>query len=203
MKTSRKILVGTILVGLAGFAHAIPTTLTDPIVLYPSAPIGGTSVQLSYNLTAYGYDSTLHSLDSAFLSLVFTVSGQNQNQINNANASQITVSLAGQTSFTSTVGSFGTASPPVIEITSAALNFAEGLLNFSLTRGPNPGTVTLSQATLSVNASLRQAQEQPPETGAPANPGAGGPVNQIPEPGTLALLSLGLLGGVLIRRRKV
>ncbi len=198
-KIARNVLAAAVLTASFGAAHAIPTTLTEPLTLNSiEADVDTGDASFAYDLNSYGYDPLLHSLESALLSLVFAVSGRNANQIANANASIVTVSLPGQDDFSRSVASFN-AGTELVPITFEALNLVDGILDFSLTRSPNPGGVLLTSATLTVSVLPLAPNDSGGVTG------GGGidliPLSAVPEPGTLALLGISLLGGTLVRRR--
>jgi len=189
MKTTPNLIAAALLAGFVGAVQAVPATLTDPITLSQNLLVDSTAQSFTYDLADYGFDATLHSLDSAVLSLVFKVSGNNANQINRANASIVTIGLPGQTSLSASVASFNSLSS-LFQIGADALNFESGILNFTLARSPAAGGVTLTETTLTVAAS-------PLDNGSDN----GISLQSVPEPGTLALLGLGLLGVTLFRRR--
>jgi len=201
-KTMRKLLGGAILAGFVGVAQAIPTTLTNPITLNGlDTVINSGDASLSYDLNSYGYDPLLHSLDSALLSLVFTVSGNNKNQIANANASIVTISLPGQLDFSGSVSAFNSASE-LVPISFDALNYAGGILDFSLTRAPNPGGVMLTSATLTVDVSLLPTIDTSGSNDPVVVDVGIAAINAVPEPSSVALLGISLLCGVLVQRRR-
>jgi hypothetical protein len=191
MKMMTNLLAATFLAGFVGAVHAVPVALTDPITLSQSVVVHSTAQSFTYDLTDFGFDFTLHSLDSAVLSLVFAVSGQNANQISNANASIVTIGLPGQDPFSASVSSFNSMSS-LFQISAEALDFESGILNFTLSRSPAVGSVVLTETTLTVAAGVAAA---------PLDDGVGVTLLSVPEPGTLALLGLGMLGAIQIRRR--
>ena len=75
-KIARNVLAVAVLTASFGAAHAIPTTLTEPLTLNSiEADVDTGDASFAYDLNSYGYDPLLHSLESALLSLVFAVSG--------------------------------------------------------------------------------------------------------------------------------
>ena len=140
MKTTPNLIAAALLAGFVGAVQAVPATLTDPITLSQNLLVDSTAQSFTYDLADYGFDATLHSLDSAVLSLSFEVSGNNANQINRANTSIVTIGLPGETSLSASVASFNSLSS-LFQIGADALNFESGILNFTLARSPAAGGV--------------------------------------------------------------
>lgn len=185
MKTTRKVLAGAILASFLGAAHAVPLEFSQTITSFDGS-LANASSTLSYThdltLLEVPYSFALHDFLSGSLQLTFTTSGNSASE-----SDTISVFLDGPDATFSGTASF--LSGEALNITSY-FDAEFGTLGVSMSRGANQGNISLTQSVLTVFADLRDTVVDP------------GDDNGVPEPGTLALLGLGLLGGVLVRRRK-
>jgi|GEM_PF-5935719 len=189
--TSKSAIFGLALAGLIGSAHAIPVSLTEPITSFSSSSgsnnFTNSPITFTFNLTNFGYDGSLHTIDSALLALTFNVSGPGPQQ-----SQDITLGFADQGPIIGSAAALQNMAP--FALNPADFDLASGVLAFSLQRTNSAGSFSLASASLNLNASLLQVAN--PDSGQQAdNP------TPIPEPSTLALLGLGLLGSILFARR--
>jgi hypothetical protein len=182
MTTMLKFLAGALLAASLGAAQALPITDTYT----PAAPATlRTSVPYTYthNLLVHGFDPLLDTLSSVTLTLdIAGPSGQSLNVIFDASPA-----------FGGTLGTFLTAQPFAVQLEYLQ---SDGLLDVSLTKAGGGGsTFTFFGSTLFALGTTVTVDDDTESD----------PTNQIasvPEPGTLALLGLGLLGGLFVGRRE-
>ena len=176
----RNVLAAALFACLTSAAQAAPIEGGFTPASSVTLTTGATPYAFSLSLLGSGFDPLTNTLTGASLS--FSISG--------AGGHNLLITADTLTLFSAQLNSLG-----LITLSGASLAAlqADGVLNLTIakTSGPTANSFTFTGASLSAET---QAAQQDPGT-------PGGAVSQVPEPGTLALLGLGLLGGVLARRR--